>query len=637
MHKRIIAIYILLMLFLNLSMTASAQGVAPEDEKGATPSGIPVSELENFIDGYVQDYIGVTAAGASIVVIKDNRVLFSKGYGYADIENRIPVESHTTVFEWGSISKLLVWTSVMQMGEEGKIDLQADIRTYLPEGFLTKLTYAEPITMLHLMNHNAGFEDNIFDLCYPSPEYVVSLEDGLKRAEPAQVYHPGKVVAYSNYSTSLAAYIIERISGKDFYQYVSDNIFVKLGMGRSSGHPTLADKPELLADKAQGYVLGENGEFILSSWNYMSLYPSGGINGMAPDLAAFAMALMPPAGQQSPLFEKEDTLARMFSQSYTPNENMLDIAHGFWEYRGAKRGLTHGGNTIAFSSNFHIVPEEGFAVIVLTNQTGELDLCYGLTTALVGGKISPAAGADLPDSKKLEGVYMSARSPHHGFLSVYPYLTGLVQVTSTGQNTIRLSLAGLTADYVQTSPYIYEKSDGHVLFDMNRQLHFQVGEGRVHKISSSITDFLPLPEGRTMPFLIGYAVAGALCAAYFSVMLLVMPVGRMVSRRKDRPLPAGRFVRRYTALINLTGAALLANNLLLLARMLMNADRAYSEIQIHFLVNYGLTVGAFVFIGVLFLHRKEVRSMKRRGFFSIISSALLLLLIGLLINWQFYS
>lgn len=193
--------------------------------ENTTPSGIPIEELEEFVDDYAEEYIGNTVAGAVIIVIKDNQIVLSKGYGFSDIENQIPMDPEITVLEWGSIAKLFVWVSAMQLAEQGELDLEEDIRSYLPEDFLTKLNFDEqPITMLNLMHHNAGFEEYIFDLLFDSPEHLVSLEESLKLAEPKQVYKPGKVVAYSNYSTSLAAYIIEGITGQPFYEYVDEHI-----------------------------------------------------------------------------------------------------------------------------------------------------------------------------------------------------------------------------------------------------------------------------------------------------------------------------------------------------------------------------------------------------------------------------
>src|SRR5699024_11138427 len=125
---------------------------------------------------------------------------------------------------------------------QGRIDLNENITNYLPDGFMAPLTYDEPVTMIHLMNHTAGFEENIFDLGYGSKDQVTSLKQGLQIAKPKQIYKPGDVVAYSNYSTSLAAYIVQRVSGQTFDDYVSEHILAKLGMHHTS--PNLATEKD---------------------------------------------------------------------------------------------------------------------------------------------------------------------------------------------------------------------------------------------------------------------------------------------------------------------------------------------------------------------------------------------------------
>lgn len=196
------------------------------------------------------------------------------------------------MFEWGSISKLFVWISVMQLVEQGKIDLNKDIKNYLPDQFFSKLNYEDPITMLHLMNHQAGFEDHVFDLGYVSSKKIKSFEEGLKIAEPQQVYRPGEVMAYSNYSTSVAAYIVEQITGQPFYEYVNANILSKLGIEDSTAFLGWNDN-QVLVNKAISYELQAPAVFKASAPFYMSIYPSGGLVGTTEDLAKFAFALMP--------------------------------------------------------------------------------------------------------------------------------------------------------------------------------------------------------------------------------------------------------------------------------------------------------------------------------------------------------
>lgn len=143
--RKITFIMLFVMLFCNVPPVLAMQA--------RTPSGIPYTELIEHVDEYAAKYIGTTTAGASVLMVKDGEIILNTSYGYADVENKVKITPET-VFEWGSVTKLLVWTSVMQLVEQGKLDLEEDIRAYLPDGFFTKLHYDKPITMLNLMHHN---------------------------------------------------------------------------------------------------------------------------------------------------------------------------------------------------------------------------------------------------------------------------------------------------------------------------------------------------------------------------------------------------------------------------------------------------------------------------------------------------
>ena len=184
-------------------------------------------DYETVIDMVAEEYIGKTIPGASIIISEHGDIVFAKGYGYADIEQQIPIEPSSTVFEWGSITKTFVWVSVMQQVELGHIDLSQDIHTYLSDGFLKNIQYETPITMLHLMNHTAGFAEQLFDLRYQENDMEQSLEDVLSINQPEQVFEPGTVSAYSNWGAALAALIVERVSGQDFAEYVHEHIYLR--------------------------------------------------------------------------------------------------------------------------------------------------------------------------------------------------------------------------------------------------------------------------------------------------------------------------------------------------------------------------------------------------------------------------
>ncbi|MFC4305940.1 serine hydrolase domain-containing protein [Cohnella boryungensis] len=637
MIKQTIALLVLLAIGLSGAATAFAEAAPAAGHGRTTPSGIELEKLEEFVDEYVESRVGKTLAGASIVIVKDGQTVLSKGYGYADREKQAPV-TRSTVFEWGSISKLVVWIGVMQLAEQGKLDLNADIRAYLPDDILSGLTYREPITMLNLMNHNAGFEEYMFDMAYTSPEKVRSLEEGLKLARPAQIYKPGEVVAYSNYSTTLAAYIVERISGRQFHAYAEEQVFSKLGMNETTAHPTLENRPELIAEKASGYLLAGEDDFAPGSWNYMSMYPNGGNNGTAEDLAKLAVALMPAEGESSPLFARPDTLAEMLARSYSADANMPGIAHGFWEYPGARRTLGHGGNTIAFSSQLQFVPEERFAVIVMTNQAAESDIVHGLSRALTGMRDLGTLQEGLPDSAQLQGSFIAARRPAYGFMSLYPYLT-LLNIEPLGAKDIRVSLAGLTAEYRQVKPFLYEKGSGDDALDAFPMLHFKVTGGKVDKISMYTTDYLPLPAGKSRPLLLLNAVLAAVSVAFFILSPLVMLARALWRRRKKTERsPAQSAMRRLVAGLSLTGTGLVANNLLLAARMLSRNERAYSEVWPQLVANRiltGLAVALAVWLALYWMARRPKLTLRQK-WATLLPVVLLAALIGLLAFWQFY-
>lgn len=598
--------------------------------ENSTPSGIPMNELEEFIDNYAEEYIGDTVAGAAIIAIKDDQIVFSKGYGYADVENQIPMDPETTVLEWGSITKLFVWVSAMQLAEQGELDLEEDIRNYLPDGFLTKLNYDEPITILNLMHHNAGFEENIFDLLFDSPEQLVSLEEVLKIAEPEQVFKPGEVVAYSNYSTSLAAYIIEEITGQPFYEYVDKHIFEELEMDHSTMHLPVEDNQEMALHKGKGYFSGENGDFIESDPFYISMYPSGGINGTAADLARFAQDLMLPESEDTSLFLENGTVSELLATSYAPEEGVPGLAHGFWEYDGKYRGLTHSGNTVAYSSNMQIVPEDNFAIIILTNQADEIDLLFGLTDELVG-RGDYTVQENLPAASKVEGSYLSARRTYNGFMNLYAYLAPL-HVEAVNDEEIELDMAGFKAVYTQTSPYVYKLKSGDDVFIPSNVMYFHENDGKIVQISTTYADYLPMDKSKAFLFIsLGLFIWYML---YFLINPFILAVMAFIQKRRKKKILA---VTKWNWILTLSGTALALNIAVLIIRMLSKPMRTYSELLPHFIGNYVFSVVSFIsVIIVIVLWRKTQLSNVQKIGYALTCISSILFIVWLMI-WQMYS
>lgn len=361
-----------------------------ESSEGHTPSGIEFNDLEERIQLFMQEHIGISTPGASVVIVKDGEIIFSGAYGLADVEEDIPVDSDT-VFEYGSISKLFVWVSAMQLVEQDKLDLDTDIRTYFPEAFNKKWKHPYSMTMRDLMNHSGGFGEYPFDLLLAEDTTEEkTLADTILNAHPKQYYEPGTASAYSNYGAAVAGYVIECISGKPFYLYQKENIFDRIGMKNTAGHVLWKDNPGILEHKGQGYAPDKEGGFTEAGWSRFALYPAGSADGTAGDLALFAMALMPAQRKGSPLFRSQDSLSTIFSHSYEAGAS--GTSHGFQEFGSASSpAFGHSGNTVGFSAQLAIVPEERFGLIVLTNVLDELDITFGLQDLLRGQYAGAAA------------------------------------------------------------------------------------------------------------------------------------------------------------------------------------------------------------------------------------------------------
>src|SRR5690625_4335526 len=147
---------------------------------------------------------------ATISIVYDGDTIFEKGYGYANLDEEIPVDPKTTLFRIGSVSKLFTWTAVMQLVEEGKLSLDEDIHTYI-DFTIPELEDSSPITLRHLMTHTPGFEDYPEEIFTLEEKDFPTLDKYVREYLPERIFPAGETIAYSNYGTALAGYIVEQV------------------------------------------------------------------------------------------------------------------------------------------------------------------------------------------------------------------------------------------------------------------------------------------------------------------------------------------------------------------------------------------------------------------------------------------
>lgn len=386
-----------------------------------------------------------TTPSVSVTVFDNERDICSVIYGESDRENGIVADANT-VYEWGSISKVLAWTSAMQLYEQGKIDLNEDIRTYLPDGYLENLTYDEPITMLNLMNHNAGFQTPYKDMETEELDELMPFDEALTEIAPAQIYAPGDVVAYSNWGAALAGYVVECVSGMDYADYVNENIFQRLGMEHTALRPDMSDN-EWVAEqrkKTHCYVQGDDGlEALGECRRYIHVYPAGSACGTVSDLAIFAKAFLCDS-EDCPLFEKDDTLDTMLSISqYYADGTTPRICHGLMTDNYGVMLLGHGGNTSGFTSLMQLDLNNKTGFVMMINKQGDRIYRGGLPKTLYGALDFTELSSEDFEKLDLSGHYiMSGGTFETGCMSVYSFFLDRFHVRE--QDGIYTGSSGVT-------------------------------------------------------------------------------------------------------------------------------------------------------------------------------------------------
>jgi CubicO group peptidase (beta-lactamase class C family) len=441
----------------------------PAAAAAATPAppAMTAADLEAFLDGVVPLQLErENIAGAVVCVVKDGQVLFEKGYGYADREKKVPVSPTETLFRPGSISKLFTWTAVMQLQEQGKLDLDRDVNDYLD--FKIPATYAQPITLRHLMTHTPGFAEGNKELISTDAGHIEPLGAWLKGHVPPRIFAPGTVPAYSNYGAALAGYIVERVSGKPFEQYVEENILQPLKMEHSSFRQPLPKELGPLMSK--GYELGsgkaEDYEFIPAS-------PAGSMAVTADDISRFMLAHLGEGRWGEAQILRPETAKLMHAQQRTDHPQMNGMALGFYEESAnGHRIIGHGGDTQWFHSDLHLMPDQQLGFFVSYNSQGRGDVApRGVLWRRFLDRYfpyQPPAAAVLrtpvEDARSVAGSYLVTRRCDGCILRLV-YLAGSeVKIEAQADGTLLSNdlkgANGQPIHWKEIAPLLYRNADG---------------------------------------------------------------------------------------------------------------------------------------------------------------------------------
>ncbi len=452
------------------SLEASSPQAPPAEtavpaESWERPSFPPdPAALTAFFDGMIQTHLREKSiAGATLSVVQGGEVVVARGYGYADVAEGRRVSPEESLFRIGSVTKLFTFTAAMQLVEDGRLDLDADINEYLD--FQVPDTYPEPIRVADLMTHTAGFEEDIRNLFTHDPGRMVSLADWVRDNYPGRVRPPGTFSAYSNYGVALLGRIVEQVSGLGWDDYLESRILEPLDMARTTGRQPL---PDHLAPHMSGGYVPSNGGFQAQEFEItMGADPAGSMTSTATDMARFMLAILGEGRLGDSRILEEESVRTMTARHFEHDPRLPGYGLGFYEMTShGVRIVGHGGNTGWFHSLLALFPEQDLGLFVSYNTSTGAEVSFApvLQTFLDWQfpTVPPEPRAESADElEPLLGYYRFNRVPYTTFQKVAALLSAVPVRADDGVLVVRTPFG--TMRMVQVGPLLFQEERGSTL------------------------------------------------------------------------------------------------------------------------------------------------------------------------------
>jgi CubicO group peptidase (beta-lactamase class C family) len=570
---RLSLVILLFTTLVSLVLTAS-QGVRanPATRVSTMGQGGPTdkAEFEAFVDAYMKDAMAENhIPGVTFVMVKGGEIFLMKGYGFANLENQIPVDPQRHIFRVASISKLFVATAIMQLFEQGQIGLNDDVNKYL-KAFQIPDNGLGPLTFPNLLTHSSGFEGTV-ESYTAQPSAYVPLETYISQRRPHRYALPGQTIQYSNLSYDLMGYLVQEITGQPFGLYVDQNIFKPLGMNRSSFEQVLP--PQLTGDVAQQYEYA-NGDITPLARIYIGETPAGGLYTTAQDMAAFMIAHLQDGQYRDTQILKAATAQLMHEQHFSNYPRLDGFAYGFYVHtQNGQRLLLHGGDVQTVAAQLALLPEQQIGLFFTNNgkvspfsDTNPVDWRVGFLDAFldhyypVNTPLVPLAPASNAASRvgRYAGNYRINTYNHTGATKFITFAPNQYTIASSGDRLTFGGPLGEPTDYIEIAPLLFQQADG----SPNYLAFREDKNGRITHLFVEAVD-APFTFERIAWYETAYAILGILLfeSVVFLSAILAWPIGALVRRwRKRAPEPVKTGWARWAAwLLSALGLFVLAS------------------------------------------------------------------------------
>lgn len=507
--------------------------------------------IEDFVEWRAVELLDAyPAAGLVVAVVKPDGSSFTEGFGVKDTRPGAPVDVGRDLFQAASITKTFTAAALMTLVEDGRIDLGAPIKEYLPADFPLPDRFDAPIRVRDLLAHRTGFEVVQFGAWPGGGRNVVSLDDYLRTSQPLQVHPPGQVTVYSNYGYGLAGRLIEHVSGLSFEDYVEEKVFDPLGMSSTTVRQPLGDnhpramRRDLQDRLARGHRAVAAG---VSPRNYVftNTPPAGSAATTAVDMTAFMQDFLKASRGDPATVFTPDIIAAMSSRLYQDRRYGVDFGAGveIRPFHGYDL-IGHEGDIFYTKSYYALIPELNIGAFVSVLGDQGTDVAFTLveeTLLKLAGGPNPQPRAVLENRKApapFEGRFITEYRSHSTF-EKFILLAWGAQRFSLNADGI-LSIGDAPQAPVRLAPALFEEPEN------GRRIMLDVGNnGAVERVYLGVGAYAPVTL--TSDPLVFKVVAGlAFLVAVISLIVAIIAVVR--SRR-------GATGSRRIALAIIAGAA----------------------------------------------------------------------------------
>jgi CubicO group peptidase (beta-lactamase class C family) len=421
-------------------------------------TAIDSAELAKFIDPLISAQMTKEQIpGAVFILVQNGRVLYQRGYGFANLTNRRPVDPEKTIWRIGSISKVFTATAVVQLADRGRYKLTDDVNRYLTKVKVPG-TFPEAVRIEHLLTHTAGFDEIRPGTRAETQAELLPLELFLS-GKLIRLRPPGRVISYSTYGITLGGYLVEQVSGLDFETYMTRNVWRPLGMFRTN----IVVPDSLRGDLAVGYEL-DSGVNKLATWEWYHTTPASSINSSAADMGRFMIAQLQNGRLGSARILSENAARDMHRQHATSHPKLAGFAYGFYEgFTNGVRLLEHGGNVEGFSAQMTLIPEHEIGFFIATqHEPARLKdvVQQALLDHYFPQKTQPSRAVPMPGyrqrAQRFAGTYELNQFCHSCGADRRVYTR--VEVKANPDGTI--SITGNPEPLVEVSPLFFKRVSG---------------------------------------------------------------------------------------------------------------------------------------------------------------------------------